>query len=89
MTWLILYAQQNQMNMKQNSNLQWFKQILHMNNRIMHMSPTFNVAFQDRLGKTLLSHAIDVNNLDLVTLLIENGAHVGQIRVRENEEVTT
>ena len=46
-----------------------------------------NYFLQDRLGKTLLSHAIEVNNLDLVTLLIEHGAHVGQIRVRENEEV--
>lgn len=45
-----------------------------------------NFRFRDRLGKTLLSHAIEVNNLDLVTLLIEHGAHVGQIRVRENEE---
>ena len=43
--------------------------------------------FQDRKGKTLLSHAIEVNNFDLVKLLIQKGAHVAQIRVRENEQV--
>ena len=51
------------------------------------MINSFAIFLQDRLGKTLLSHAIEVNNLDLVSILIEHGAHVGQIRVRENEEV--
>lgn len=51
-----------------------------------HRDLKVNFRFKDRIGKTLLSHAIDVNNFDLVNLLVENGAHVGQIRVRENEE---
>lgn len=45
-----------------------------------------NVRFRDRLGKTLLSHAIESNNFEIVKLLLENGAHVAQIRVREHEQ---
>jgi len=40
---------------------------------------------QDRIGKTLLSHAIEANNYDLVKVLVDNGANVAGIRVRENE----
>ncbi|KAL5008968.1 hypothetical protein ScPMuIL_014549 [Solemya velum] len=44
-----------------------------------------NVRFRDRLGKTLLSHAVESNNLELVQLLVNNGARVSHIRVREHE----
>lgn len=45
-----------------------------------------NLRFRDRIGKTLLSHAIEANNYELVKLLVDSGANVAQIRVRENEQ---
>ncbi|XP_076450960.1 uncharacterized protein LOC143286908 isoform X2 [Babylonia areolata] len=43
-----------------------------------------NVRFKNRFsGKTLLSHAIDSNNFEVVQLLVTAGAHVNQIRVKE------
>ncbi|KAL8623804.1 hypothetical protein ACOMHN_059885 [Nucella lapillus] len=45
---------------------------------------SLNIRFRDRYnGKTLLSHAIDSNNFEVVQLLVTAGAHVNQIRVRE------
>lgn len=35
----------------------------------------------------MLSHAIEANNYELVKLLVDNGANVAQVRVRENEQV--
>jgi len=35
-----------------------------------------------------LSHAIEANNYNLVKLLVDHGANVAQVRVRENEEVS-
>ncbi|KAL4224476.1 hypothetical protein ACF0H5_015177 [Mactra antiquata] len=46
-----------------------------------------NVRFRDyRIGKTLLSYAIEANNYELVQLLIDARANVAQVRVRENEQ---
>ncbi|XP_060599332.1 uncharacterized protein LOC132752936 isoform X2 [Ruditapes philippinarum] len=45
-----------------------------------------NIRFRDRKGKTLLSHAIETNNYEMVKLLVVNGANVAQVRVRENEQ---
>ena len=36
----------------------------------------------------MLSHAIETGDFDLVKVLLEHGAHVALIRVRENEKVT-
>lgn len=46
--------------------------------------------FKDRIGKTLLSQAIDANNLELVTLLVDSPAcaRIKGIRVREHEGVS-
>lgn len=46
-----------------------------------------NLRFKDRIGKTLLSQAIDANNLELVTLLVDSPAcaRIKGIRVREHE----
>jgi hypothetical protein len=45
---------------------------------------------QDRIGKTLLSQAIEANNLELVTLLVDSPARakIKGIRVREHEGVS-
>ncbi|OWF53007.1 uncharacterized protein LOC110446964 [Mizuhopecten yessoensis] len=44
-----------------------------------------NIRFMDRTGKTLLSHAVEANNIDLVRLLVDRGgAKVNAIRVRES-----
>ncbi|XP_052268283.1 uncharacterized protein LOC127869655 isoform X2 [Dreissena polymorpha] len=45
-----------------------------------------NNRYRDRIGKTILSHAVEVNNYELVKLLVDNGANVAQMRVRENEK---
>ncbi|XP_045174795.1 uncharacterized protein LOC123536065 isoform X3 [Mercenaria mercenaria] len=45
-----------------------------------------NIRFRDRKGKTLLSQAIETNNYEMVKLLVDNGANVAQVRVRENEQ---
>ncbi|XP_048729288.2 uncharacterized protein LOC125646798 isoform X3 [Ostrea edulis] len=47
-----------------------------------------NVRFKDRIGKTLLSQAIEANNLELVSLLVDAPARakITGIRVREHEE---
>lgn len=45
-----------------------------------------NMRFMDRQGKTLLSHSIEANNIDLVRLLVDKGgAKVNGIRVRESK----
>ena len=44
--------------------------------------------FQDRKGKTLLSHAIEANNLELVKLLVTQGKAKIDIRVREDGDVS-
>lgn len=44
-----------------------------------------NIRFRDRIGKTLLSHVIEQHNLELVKLLVEHGARINQIRVRQHE----
>ncbi|KAJ8299189.1 hypothetical protein KUTeg_023249 [Tegillarca granosa] len=41
--------------------------------------------FQDNIGETLLSHAVEANNLDIVKLLLAHEAKINQIRVREEE----
>ncbi|XP_022307637.2 uncharacterized protein LOC111113633 isoform X1 [Crassostrea virginica] len=48
---------------------------------------TVNTRFKDRIGKTLLSQAIEANNLELVTLLVDTPAKakIKGIRVREHE----
>ncbi|XP_061167109.1 putative ankyrin repeat protein RF_0381 isoform X3 [Saccostrea echinata] len=48
---------------------------------------TVNIRFKDRIGKTLLSQAIESNNLELVTLLVDAPARakIKGIRVREHE----
>ncbi|KAL3842174.1 hypothetical protein ACJMK2_020217 [Sinanodonta woodiana] len=55
----------------------------------MKNKETLQSRFRDHKGKTLLSHAIEANNLELVQLLVENGANVNQIRVRESQEDIT
>ncbi|XP_012941148.1 serine/threonine-protein phosphatase 6 regulatory ankyrin repeat subunit A [Aplysia californica] len=45
---------------------------------------TVNTRFKDKYGKTLLSHAIESNNLDIVKMLVAAGARVNGVRVREN-----
>lgn len=45
-----------------------------------------NIRFRDRIGKTLLSHAIETNSYRMVKLLLDHGASVAQVRVRENEQ---
>lgn len=49
-----------------------------------HTGYSVNVRFRGRYGKTLLSHAIDANNFEIVQLLVNAGARVNQIRVRDN-----
>ncbi|XP_048242590.1 putative ankyrin repeat protein RF_0381 [Haliotis rufescens] len=48
-----------------------------------------NIRWRDRLGPTLLSHAIESNNLDIARLLVEGGSRVNRIRLREHDTVTT
>ncbi|RUS75612.1 hypothetical protein EGW08_016638, partial [Elysia chlorotica] len=43
-----------------------------------------NIRFKDRHGKTLLSHAIESNNLEVVQMLVHAGARINGIRVRES-----
>ncbi|XP_060074500.1 uncharacterized protein LOC132554211 [Ylistrum balloti] len=44
-----------------------------------------NIRFMDRKGKTLLSQAIEADNIDLVRLLVDKGeAKINAIRVRES-----
>lgn len=45
-----------------------------------------NIRFRDRIGKTLLSHVIEQHNMELVKLLVEHGARINQIRVRQHED---
>ena len=45
-------------------------------------------ADQDQYGKTLLSHAIDSNNFEVVQLLVSAGARINQIRVRDRGRVS-
>lgn len=42
-----------------------------------------NIRFKDRYGKTLLSHAIESNNLEIVQMLVNAGARINGVRVRE------
>jgi len=44
---------------------------------------TVNARFKDRNSKTLLSHAIESNNLDVVKMLVSAGARVNGVRVKE------
>ncbi|KAK3101294.1 hypothetical protein FSP39_002450 [Pinctada imbricata] len=46
-----------------------------------------NYRFRDKMGKTLLSSAVESNNLDIVMLLVEHGARFRAVRVREDERV--
>lgn len=48
-----------------------------------HQGYAVNLRFRDQYGKTLLSHAIDSNNYDVVQILVLAGARVNQIRVRD------
>ncbi|KAK7098777.1 serine/threonine-protein phosphatase 6 regulatory ankyrin repeat subunit B-like isoform X2 [Littorina saxatilis] len=48
-----------------------------------HRGYSVNIRFRDQYGKTLLSHAIDGNNYEVVQMLVTAGARVNQIRVRD------
>ncbi|XP_041366605.1 serine/threonine-protein phosphatase 6 regulatory ankyrin repeat subunit A-like [Gigantopelta aegis] len=45
-----------------------------------------NVRLRDRLGKTLLSHAVENNNLQISKMLVDAGARIKDIRVKEQEK---
>nr|KAG5699467.1 hypothetical protein BaRGS_016313 [Batillaria attramentaria] len=48
-----------------------------------HRGYSVNLRFRDQYGKTLLSHAIDSNNYEIVQMLVTAGARVNQIRIRD------
>ncbi|XP_046546139.1 putative ankyrin repeat protein RF_0381 [Haliotis rubra] len=48
-----------------------------------------NIRWRDHLGPTLLSHAIESNNLDIARLLVEAGSRVNRVRLREHDTVST
>ncbi|XP_067655159.1 putative ankyrin repeat protein RF_0381 [Haliotis asinina] len=48
-----------------------------------------NIRWRDRLGPSLLSHAVESSNLEIARLLVEAGSRVNRVRLREHDTVST